>query len=107
MIPHTAITGHPIYETEASRSGLNCASATGDPIPNLGEQRLPLITTEGSLRSMTFQAAPVERALGSVKRMCASGHTVVLDDEGSFVRNKATGETNWLREGNGTDKFGL
>ena len=61
------VTEHPIKETNASRSGLNDTSATGYPIPNLGEQVLPLLTNEGSLRSMTFQAAPVDRALGSVK----------------------------------------
>ena len=92
---------HAIRETEASRSGLNYASATGDPIPNLGEQVLPLLTQEGSLRSMTFQAAPVDRALGSVKKMCRSGHRVVFDDDGSYVLNKTSGEVNWLREENG------
>ena len=95
------VSSHPLRETEASRSGLNYASATGDPIPNLGEQVLPLLTQEGSLRSMTFQAAPVDRALGSVKRMCASGHVVVFDEDGSYVANKRTGEINWLREENG------
>ena len=92
VIPYMAVPGHPIYETDASRNGLNYASATGDPIPNLGEQRLPLVTSEGSLRGMTFQAAPVDRALGSVKRMCSSGHRVVFDDDLSYVMNKATGE---------------
>ena len=95
------VEGIPIQEADASRSGLNYASATGDPIPNLGEQRLPLMTQEGSLRAMTFQAAPVERALGSVKRMCSSGHIVVFDDDGSYVLNKLTGEVNWMREENG------
>ena len=55
---------HAVQETDASRSGLNYASATGDPVPNLGDQELPLLTQEGSLRAMTFQAAPVDRALG-------------------------------------------
>ena len=36
-----------------------------------------------------------------MKRMCSSGHTVVFDDEGSYVQNKATGEINWLREESG------
>ena len=102
VIPHMLVQSHPIHETQASRSGLNYASATGDPIPNLGEQKLPLLTQEGSLRAMTFQAAPVDRALGSVKRMCSSGHQVVFDDEGSYVLNKLTGEVNWMREENGT-----
>ena len=47
---------------------------------------------------MTFQAAPVNRALRSVKRMCSSGHMVVFDDDGSSVLNKMTGEVNWMRE---------
>ena len=101
VIPHMEVTEHPIKETNASRSGLNYTSATGDPIPNLGEQVLPLLTNEGSLRSMTFQAAPVDRALGSVKRMCQSGHRVVFGEEGSYVMNKHTGEINALREEDG------
>lgn len=101
VIPHMLVQDHPIHETQASRSGLNYASATGDPIPNLGEQKLPLLTQEGSLRAMTFQAAPVDRPLGSVKRMCSSGHLVVFDEEGSYVLNKLTGEVNWMREENG------
>ena len=101
VIPHMLVQDHAIQETDASRNGLNYASATGDPIPNLGEQKLPLLTQEGSLRAMTFQAAPVDRALGSVKRMCSSGHMVVFDDDGSHVLNKMTGEVNWMREESG------
>jgi hypothetical protein len=101
VIPHALIKGHPVRATDASRGGLNYASATGDPIPNLGEQKLPLVTMEGTLRAMTFQAAPVAKPLGSVKRMCDSGHTVVFDDDGSYVQNKTTGEINWLREESG------
>ena len=44
------------------------SSATDEPIPNLGEQKLPMITQEGSLRMMTCQVATVVRPLGSVKR---------------------------------------
>ena len=101
VIPYKLVRSHPIHETDASKSGLNYASATGDPIPNLGEQRLPLITQEGTLRAMTFQAAPVSRPLGSVMRMCKSGHRVVFDDEGSYIQNKVTGEITLLREENG------
>ena len=101
VIPHNEVHEHPIRETAASKGGVTYASATGAPIPNLGEQILPLLTQEGSLRSMTFQAAPVDRALGSVKRMCRSGHMVVFDDDGSYVLNKSTGEINWLREEHG------
>ena len=57
-----------------------------------------MLTMENTLRGMTFQAAPVSKPLGSVKRMCASGHRVIFDDDGSYIQNKATGEINWLRE---------
>ena len=101
VIPHALITDYPILETEASRSGLNYVSASGDPIPNLGEQRLPLVTAEGTIRAMTLQAAPVSRPLGSVMRMCRSGHRVIFDDEGSYIEHKVSGEINWLREEDG------
>ena len=102
VIPHKLIQGYKIQETKDSREGLCYASATGDPIPNLGEQVLPLETAEGTWRSMRFQAAPVERPLGSVKRICQAGHRVIFDEEeGSYILNKNTGEINWLREDNG------
>jgi hypothetical protein len=101
VIPHLLVTSYPIEETDESRNGACYASATGDPIPNLGEQKIPLYTAEGTLRSMRFQAAPVAKALGSVKRMCTAGHRVIFDEDGSYIENKVTGEINWLREENG------
>ena len=41
IIPHRLVSQHPLRETNASRGGLCFSSATGQPIPNLGEQRLP------------------------------------------------------------------
>ena len=91
VIPHKLVKGYKIDETAKSKEGLCYASATGDPIPNLGEQTLPLETLEGSWRSMKFQAAPVERPLASVMRICQAGHRVVFDaDEGSYILNNVT-----------------
>ena len=101
VIPHTLITSYPVEETEKSRAGVTYASATGDPIPNLGQQMLPMATAEGSLRMMAFQATPVAKALGSVWKICKQGHAVVFDDEGSYIYNKTSGEVNWLREEDG------
>ena len=56
---------------------------------------------EETFRGMTFQAAPVSKPLGSVKRICAAGHRVVFDEDGSYRENKTTCETNMLREDNG------
>ena len=49
---------------------------------------------------MTFQAA-VSKPLGSVKRICAAGHRVVFDEDGSYIENKTTHEVNMLRGDNG------
>ena len=75
---------------------MSYSSATGQRIPNLAEQKLPSFTVEGTLRGMTFQAAPVSKPLGSFKRMCPSGHRV-----------KVTGEVNWLQEENSNYMLGF
>ena len=85
VMPHTMVTEYPVIETDKSRSGACYSSATGEPIPNLGEQRLPLSTEEGSLRAMMFQAAPVAKPLGSVKRIRQAGHCVVFDEDGPYT----------------------
>ena len=90
-----------VKETEASRRGQQFASATGEPIPNLGEMMMPMLTREGSLRNMRVQAAPVTKPLASVMRIVQAGHTVVFDSEGSFILNKTSGERNMLREEDG------
>jgi hypothetical protein len=99
------LPGYPIMETKASRSGLTYASATGEDILNLGEVRVPMMTREGTKRSMKLQAAEVARPLASVKRICEAGHTVIFDEEGSYIINKGTGEINYLREDSGNYMF--
>ena len=87
VIPHTLVTDYAISPTDKSRAGVWYASATGEPIPNLGGQKLLLATIEGSFPAMTFQVATVANALGSVQRICAGGHMVVLGSEGSYIVN--------------------
>ena len=56
---------------------------------------------EGTVRGMVLKASPVTKPLGSVKKICQAGHTVVFDDEGSFIMNKNTGEVTGLRAEDG------
>ena len=90
-----------VRETSASRNGQQFQSATGEPIPNLGEMVMPFATREGTFRSMKVQAAPVTKPLASVMRIVQAGHTVTFDSTGSFILNKVTGEINQLREEDG------
>ena len=93
--------GHEVTETPESRRGDNFASATGEPIQNLGAMQLPMVLREMSLRSMRLCAAPVTRPLASVKKICKAGHMVIFDEDGSYIYNKSSGEINMLREDDG------
>ena len=101
VIDPAQVSCNEIVETYGSRNHEDYQSATGETIPNLGELRLGFVTREMSVRGMSFTGAPVAKPLGSVKRLCAAKHTVVFDDEGSFIYNKITGEMNVLREEEG------
>ena len=101
VISPAHVPDHDVLVSVESRRGENFQSATGEPIPYLGDLRLPLYMREGTVRSMVMKASPVTKPLGSVKKICQAGHTVVFDDEGSFIMNKNTGEVNWLSEEDG------
>ena len=80
-------------------------SATGEPIVNVGRQDIALMTREGSLRGMCFQATEkVKKPLAAVKRIVEAGHAVIFAPEslgGSFILNLETFEENGLREDDG------
>ena len=80
-------------------------SATGEPIINLGEQSIAMVTDEGTLRGMKFQATKkIKKPLASVKRIVEANHAVVFAPDalgGSFILNLDTGETNQMREADG------
>ena len=86
----------------ASEAGLEYKSATGEPIPNLGEKTLNLLLKDRSARTMTLQVADgIQRPLGSVSRICAAGHRVVFDDKGSYIEHKESGKITWLKQRDG------
>ena len=95
------VPDYEIHESQDSRRGEHFQSATGEPIPNLGDLRLPMYLREGQVKGMVMKAAPVAKPLGSVKRICAAGHRVVFDDSGSYIMHKGTGDVTWLREEDG------
>ena len=102
VCPETTGRHYELKPSIGSEAGLEYQSATGEAIPNLGEKELSLMLSDGSTRLMNFQVAKgVSKPLGSVSRICAAGHRVVFDDEGSFIEHKTTGQTTWLRQENG------
>ncbi len=52
-------------------------------------------------RTITAQVTDVNKALLSVAKVLKAGHTVVLDQDGSFIEDRRTGERMLSRESGG------
>ena len=79
-------------------------TASGEPLRNEGEQRVPILMPSGKLRGMTFQSCDVTKPLASVKRLLDCGHACVFAPEevgGSFILNLETGDDEPLVEEEG------
>ena len=96
VLPEDCIPSIPVKPSAGSKAGKTYRSATGEPIPNKGEKSLITKTNEGQWRSITFQVAPVKKALISVSRMVAHGNEVLLDKDPRII-NKATKQVTKLR----------
>eukprot|EP00971_Amphidinium_carterae_P337087 6473751-Amphidinium_carterae.1 len=81
----------PMRESVGSRRGQHYVSASGNRIPNLGEQHLQVMTDDGVRRGVTFQVTEVTRPLCSVARMCALGNRVILGASGGEIVHLETG----------------
>ena len=56
-------------------------AANGSQIHNLGQVRVPFVSTEGHKCSVPFQVAQVEHVLLSVGHLAAAGNRVELHDQ--------------------------
>ena len=68
-------------------------TANGDPIPNLGEQVLNVVTEDGKEGHIKYQACDVSRPLNSVSEICdaGGGQVVVFTQWGGEIYNPTTG----------------
>ena len=101
-VPPKTGKGYKAHESEASRKGVEYATAGNDTLPNLGEKFLAVMTKEGTLRGFRTQLADVTEPLESVRQLCTSKHCVLFglgpDDDQHLIVNKVTGEVNVLRD---------
>lgn len=72
----------------AAKAGSAYEIANGAEIHNLGEKAMAILTPEGNVCGEVAQIAPVSKPLKSVRSFVKNDHTVVFDNEGSFVINK-------------------
>ena len=101
MAPESMAPWVPMRESEGSRRGQTYLSASGDKLPNLGEKKFDMMTSEGKWAQATFQVAEVTRPLCSVSKMCDKGNRVVFELGGGYIEHIATGRrTKFTRENN-------
>ena len=85
LINPDELSDHFVRDTVASKAGES--NLPQPPVPfRTWEKSALMLTREESLRAVNFTVAPVAKPLAVVKKMCAVGHTVELDDDGSNVQ---------------------
>jgi hypothetical protein len=86
---------YPVTPSAGSKAGQCYTSASGDEIPNLGEQLLPVVTMEGRSADLKYQSADVSRPLNSVSEICdgggPDGQLVLFTKYGGQILNLETG----------------
>ena len=93
---------YKVEESAASRAGVTYETAGSEDLPNLGEKKIAVLTTEGTLRGYQSQVAEVSGPLESVRQLLASKHCVLFglgeNEEEHLIVNKLTGEVNRMRD---------
>ena len=91
VAPPGMAAGHAIRPSEGSLKGQEFVAASGDTIPNQGEQVLPMQSAEGIWTRQRWQIAPVTRPLLSIGEVCDDNHLVVFGRAGGAIMNLETG----------------
>ena len=95
---------YDLQESEASKAGDEYEIANGDLIPCLGQKRIAVLTSEGTLRGYGSQCADVApgKALQSVRALGLSGHATCFNmgpnGDQHMIINRYTGEVNFMED---------
>lgn len=91
VINEAVAEDYPLREIEASKVGMSFVSASGDPMPNLGEKIMLVKSPSGVARSMRNQVVNCTGPLTSVARLIDVGNFVGFCSEGCFILDPNTG----------------
>ena len=86
VAPPNMAAGVAIEESPGSKRGQHYISASKERLPNMGQQRMKVMTNEGNDSRVLFQSAEVSRPLTAVSATCDAGN-VVVDGRGGFHPN--------------------
>ena len=102
VVPPQVGRDYEVTRGDAAAAGVRYEIADGNEIPNLGEKLLPIMTREGTWRSLKVEVADISRPLQSVRSLIKTGHRVVFGggDNGNFhyIENLLTGEVNEVED---------
>ena len=79
-----------LVQTARTRSEV-FATASGQRMPNYGEQRIRGVSTSGTLLNITAQVTDVKKPLISVQEMVNKGNQVIFKTDGPIIRNCKSG----------------
>ena len=100
VAPPEAVPEAEVKESDGSRRGQNYVSASGDRVPNMGEQVVKFVTPEGRRSKLKWQNAPITKPLLSISHICDNGHEVMFTKTGGTIRNLKSGRTTTFRRKN-------
>ena len=82
----------PIVLSHGSLKGDSHVAANGTVMPNIGENRVKVYTTDGGKCELHMQVTDVRRPLMSVSKICDAGHEVIFTKSGGKIVHTATGQ---------------
>ena len=98
VAPRGAFPG-PARPSAMSRAGACYRTASGVPVPNLGELDVQFFTNEGFAAEIPFQLADIERPLIAVSALAKAGNVVELHAKGGRITHHTGKVTNLERRG--------
>ena len=91
VAPSEMAPNYQVKPSAGSLSGQEFVSAAGTPIPNQGQQTLPMQSAEGVWTNQRWQIAPVTRPLLSIGEECDQNNMVVFGRSGGAILNLESG----------------
>ena len=92
VAPPDMAPGAPILPSAGSQRGQNYLAANGDRMPNMGEQKLQIMTADGGSADLGFQITGVTRPLFAVSEIADRGNRVIFGKNGGVIQNLTTGK---------------
>ena len=102
VAPANMAPNYRVHKSPGSERGQMYTTASGDEIPNEGQQFLPSVCENGVCSEQKWQLSAVTRPLQSVGELCDAGHRVVFGRSGGVIQNVTTGEETYITREHGT-----